>query len=60
MASTKLLKYGKKPKANASVQVMQNYIAKCKEIDKKNAARKADKKKAEGLKKQIANIGRAK
>ena len=60
MATTKLKKYGKKPKANASVSTMQNYIAKCKEIDKKNTAIKSDKKKAESLKKQIANIGRAK
>lgn len=58
--ATKLLKYPKKPKASASVQSMQNYLAKTKEIDKKNTARKAEAKKRETLKKQIAGVGRAK
>ena len=58
--ATKMLKYGKKPKATASVQVLQNYIAKCKEVDKKNTARKAEAKKKLALRKQVAGIGRAK
>ena len=51
-----MLKYGKKPKANASVSAMENYLAKTKEIDKKNMARKAQNAKKETLRKKISGI----
>lgn len=60
MAGKKLLKYPKKPKANASVTTLQNYIQRCKEVDKKNAEIRKESAKREGLKKQVAKIGRAK
>ena len=56
MAKLKMLKYGRKPKANASVSVMENFLAKCKEIDKKNAQRKAENGKKETLRKKIGAI----
>jgi hypothetical protein len=70
MAKVKLKKYPKKPKASASVEVMENYLRRCKEVDKENNKRKSDKKKAEtkkktdkakkeNLRKKIAGIGRA-
>jgi hypothetical protein len=37
MAKPKLRKYPKKPKANSSKRVMENYLNKVKEIDKENA-----------------------
>ena len=58
--ATKLLKYPKKPKAKASVQVLENYLTKCKEVDKKNASRKAEAAKKATLRKKIAGIGRVK
>ena len=56
MAKLKMLKYGKKPKASASVQVKENYLAKCKAIDKENAHRSALNKKSEHLSKVIAGL----
>ena len=41
--------YPKAPKASASVETKQNYIKKCKEIDRENAKRAAEKKKSEAL-----------
>lgn len=60
MATKKLLKYPKKPKASASVQTLQNYIVRCKEVDRKNADIRKEATKRETLKKQVAKIGRAK
>ena len=59
MAKLKLKKYPRKPKATASVQVMENYLAKVKEIDKQNAKIKAENSKAVSLRKKIGSIGRA-
>lgn len=59
MAKVKLLKYPKKPKANASVSTMENYLKRVSEINKENAKRKAMVKKADGLRKRIQGIGRA-
>lgn len=59
MAKLKLLKYGKKPKATASVAVKENYLKKCKETDKENSRRKAENAKSDKLTKQIAGIGKA-
>lgn len=56
MAKLKMLKYPKKPKANASVTSMENYLSKTKEIDKKNTARKAQNAKKETLRKKISGI----
>ena len=51
-----MLRYGKKPKASASVATLENYLAKCKEIDKKNAQRKAENSKKETLRKKVSGI----
>lgn len=56
----KLLKYPKKPKAGASAQVLQNYIDRCKEVDKKNAERNRENSKRKELVKKVARIGKAK
>ncbi len=53
MAKLKMLRYPKKPEQSASVRSMENYIAKCKEIDKKNAQRKKENAKADALRKKI-------
>lgn len=42
MALKKTKKYPKKPKATASVAVIQNYFAKCAAIDRDNAAIKRE------------------
>jgi len=60
MAQRKLLKYPKKPKASASVTTLENYIARCKEVDKKNAEIRKEAQKRDSLKKQVAKIGKAK
>lgn len=54
----KMLKYPKAPKQSASIEVKENYIKRCKEIDKENAKRKAEQKKSEDLSKKIAAIRR--
>ena len=51
-----MLRYGKKPKANASVSTYENYLAKCKEIDKTNAKRKAENSKKETLRKKVSGL----
>ena len=56
----KLSKYPKKPKANASVSTLENYISRCKEVDKKNAEVRKSNAKRESLKKSVAKIGKAK
>jgi len=59
MAKTK--KYPKKPKANASVKVMENYLTKVADIKKHNDKVKKDevaaKKKKADLKKRIEGLG---
>lgn len=56
----KALKYPKKPKVNASISAMENYLAKRKEVDKLNASRMSEfnknKSKRESLKKAIAKV----
>lgn len=59
MAKLKMKPYPKKPKASASVAVKEGFLAKCKEIDKENARRKAENKKSDELTKKISGIGRA-
>lgn len=56
----KLSKYPKRPKATASESTLKNYIEKCKAVDKKNAEIRKAATRREGLKKQIAKIGKAK
>lgn len=51
-----MLKYPKKPKASASVATMERYLERVKEIDRENARRKADAKKADSLRKRISGI----
>lgn len=54
--ATKKKKYPKKPKASASVRTLQNYIQKCKDVDKFNSQILSEKKKKEGLLKKISGI----
>ena len=60
MAKSKsgILKYPKKPKKNATVGVLQRYIARCKEIDRKNSEKIKAETKRQSLLKQIEKIGR--
>jgi hypothetical protein len=59
MATLKLLKLPKKPKANASAGVLERYIAKVNEIKKENIRRVGFNKKLEALRKKVAGIGAA-
>lgn len=54
----KFKKYPKKPKASASVAVKENYIKKCKDIDKENSRIKSEKVKGERLTKTISGMKR--
>jgi hypothetical protein len=56
MAKLKLKKYPKPPKKTASVTVKENFIAKCRAIDKINAALRAEAKRSEQLDKTIKGI----
>ena len=56
MAKLKMLKYPRKPKAGASVTVMENYLKRRREIEKENNRRKAQNKKAETLRAKIARL----
>lgn len=56
MASQKKLKYPKKPKAGASVKVMENYLRKRKEVEKKNKQREAEAKKKAALRTKISRL----
>lgn len=56
MAKLKMLKYPRKPKASASVESKERFLARVKEIDKENAKRRAINKKSEDLSKKIAGI----
>lgn len=58
MAKFTLKKYPKAPKQSASIEVKERYLARCKEIDKENAKREAEKKKSEALSKKIAAVRR--
>ena len=58
MAKLKMLKLPKKPKASASVSVMENYLKRVSEVQKENRRREAENKKAENLRKKIAGIRR--
>lgn len=54
MAKLKMKRYPKKPKSTASVATMENWLARCKEIDKENTRRKAENSKKDSLRKRIA------
>ena len=56
MKKPKKLKNPKKPKANASVAVMENYLKRVKEVDKKNADREREYKKAQSLREKIRRM----
>jgi hypothetical protein len=58
MAKLKMKKHPKKPKASASNVVKENYIRRCKEIDKENAHKKSEKLRSKKLDAQIGAIGR--
>jgi len=53
MSGKKKVKYPKRPKASASLEAWQNYYAKIKEVDRKNADIKSRKKKKESLMKTV-------
>lgn len=55
----KLKKYPKKPKASASVTVLENYLRRVAEIDKENAQIKKDVERKKQLQGKISKIGRA-
>lgn len=59
MAKLKMKKLPKKPKANASVQAMENYLKKVAEIKSYNAGAKRQNDHAVSLRKKIAAIGSA-
>lgn len=56
MAKLKMKRYPKKPKASASVATMENYLQRCKAIDKENAQRKAENTKKDTLRKKISGV----
>lgn len=58
MAKFTLKKYPKAPKQSASIEVKERYLTRCKEIDKENAKREAERKKSEALSKKIAAVRR--
>lgn len=58
MAKLKMKKLPKKPKAGASVRVLENYMRRVKEIEKENRRREAENKKQETLRRKVANIRR--
>ena len=59
MASKKKLKkYPKKPSASASLEVLNRYLERCKDVDKLNKPIIAYNKKVEEAKKKIANLKR--
>lgn len=60
MAKFSLKKYPKKPKANASNDVLQNYLNRCKDVDKHNAEVKRAKEQNKKLRSQVAKVGRVK
>ncbi|MEO6285829.1 MAG: hypothetical protein ABIN80_28645 [Dyadobacter sp.] len=49
-------KYGKSPKAGASLTTWENYKKKCQDVDKYNASLSQDKKKKEAVKKSVQAI----
>lgn len=56
MKKPKKLKYPKKPKASASLTVLENYVKRRKEVDKANAERERDYKKALSLRDKIRKM----
>ena len=56
MRKPKKLKYPRKPKATASVATMENYLKRVKEIDKANAEREREYKKALNLREKIKRM----
>ena len=52
----KLKKYPKKPKASASLAVLERYLERRKEVDKANAKIKADANKKASLRKKIQGL----
>lgn len=56
MKKPKKLKYPRKPKASASLATMENYLKRVKEIDKANADREREYKKALTLREKIKRM----
>ena len=56
MRKPKNKKYPKKPKASASVAVMENYLKRIKEVDKENSAKAAEYKKSLTLRDRIRKM----
>lgn len=56
MATLKMKKLPKAPKASASIQVKENYLKKCAEVKRENAKRAALNKKSQALSAKIAKL----
>ena len=56
MKKPKKLKYPRKPKASASLATMENYLKRVKEIEKANAEREREYKKALTLREKIKRM----
>jgi hypothetical protein len=56
MKKPKKLKYPKKPKASASLTVLENYVKRRKDVDKANADREREYKKALTLRDKIKKM----
>jgi C4-type Zn-finger protein len=56
MRKPKKIKSPKKPKANASIATMENYLKKVKDVAKRNADNERDYKKAQSLKEKIRRM----
>lgn len=56
MAKLKMKKYPKKPKAGASVKVMESYLKRRAAVDKDNKARTTSNKKQEKLRAKITGL----
>lgn len=56
MAQLKLKKYPKKPRASASVAILENYLRKVKEVDNENRRIKSENAKQKQLAKKVAAL----
>ncbi len=59
MATLKMKKLPKAPKASASIQTKENYLKRVAEIKRENAKREAMNRKSDALSKKIAGVRRS-
>lgn len=60
MKKLKLIKYPRKPKKTASIATKENYLTKCRDIDRMNSDRLKDAKKSADLDKKIESVSKGK